>query len=559
MSSVAFRNIETFLEAAKSTLRLVAADAPHHYHVTLLRDPASTSKNHESDAVSSIKSPLSGAAGDANTTDATMDDAAAAKVAALAKSLTPSSTSIEATIHFLMSQVLESSKAALASIPRPETKDVPNEDDKGKAKEEKPEEDVTTSTDPSKQDKDAHIPGDVPLGDFYQTAFTLACISELVAAYNPAKASFLTFSTRKGTAASKEVIAPKSRSSFLYFLLNDLVPATSLSPAADFDSKRRTSLWGWGSLVIVGLCYDSTAASFGSGGDKETAQEITVVRKAVLDAIAKAYREAMASAEPTEVRYARLSALSDLCYRLLTARPFPHVNKAHSETSMQLAKLMLEKNFATILTNALAEVDLNFPNVNTLINAILRPLENLTKIVTKVGRAKNGAPARNRFSDESSDDDLSSMSDDDEDGVDVDSEEEQNEAPDLYRNSALGMYEGELETGQQDEYMTGEDSEGYDEDDEIMDEMDDGGLEGSDLSDASDDEDEVSSSFFNVRRAVLTTPLSAGSLAGGWLDGSIRRRRHGRHGGWRRVWRRQQRDWTFRHRGRTHYRRRFGR
>ncbi|GAA6006127.1 hypothetical protein JCM11491_002040 [Sporobolomyces phaffii] len=498
ISSVAFRNIETFLEAAKTTLRLVAADAPHHYHVTLIRDPAATSKNQDNDAVSSIVSPLAAAGGEdstsATTGDAVMDDAALAKVAALAKSLTPSSAATEATIHFLMTQVLESSKGALAPIPVPDEKKKENNAESGdaKGKEKAVEEaEASTATDSSKQDKDAHIPGDVPLGDFYQTAFTLACISELVAAYNPAKASFLTFSTRKGAQASKEVIAPKSRSSFLYFLLNDLVPSVGLSPASDFDSKRRTSLWGWASLVIVGLCYDSTAASFGAGGDKDSAQEITVVRKAVLDAIAKAYREAMASSEPTEVRYARLSALSDLCYRLLTARPFPHVNKAHSETSMQLAKLMLEKNFATILTNALAEVDLNFPNVNTLINAILRPLENLTKIVTKVGRAKNGAPARNRFSDESSEDDLSSMSDDDEDGDDVDSDEEQPEAPDLYRNSALGMYEGELETGQQDDqYMTGEDSEGYDEDDEIMDEMDEAGLEGSDLSDASDDEDD---------------------------------------------------------------------
>ncbi|GAA5939453.1 E3 ubiquitin-protein ligase TOM1 [Sporobolomyces koalae] len=493
ISSVAFRNIETFLEAAKSTLKLVAADAPHHYHVTLLRDPSTTAKSSDVDAVSAIKSPLAGGDATAPSGDAAMDDAALSKVAALAKSLTPSSAATEATLHFLMSQVIESSKGALASIPPPEKKE-------GESKEVVAREATDETTSTTKQDKDAHIPGDVPLGEFFQTAFTLACISELVAAYNPAKASFLTFSTRKGavTAGSKEVIAPKSRSSFLYFLLNDLIPSAGLVPTSDFDSKRRTSLWGWASLVIVGLCYDSTAASIGQSADKESAQEITVVRKAVLDAVAKAYRDAMASTEPTEVRYARLSALSDLCYRLLTARPFPHVDKAHSETSMQLAKLMLEKNFATILTNALAEVDLNFPNVNTLINAILRPLENLTKIVTKVGRAKNGAPARNRFSDESSDDDLSSMSDDDEDGVEGDSDEEQQEAPDLYRNSALGMYEGELETGQHDDqYMSGEDSEGYDEDDELMDEMDEAGLEGSDLSDASDDDEEGSMAQFD--------------------------------------------------------------
>ncbi|GAA5961735.1 hypothetical protein JCM21900_000844 [Sporobolomyces salmonicolor] len=489
-SSVAFRNVETFLDAAKSTLKLVQADAAHHYHVSLLRDPSTASKTSDADAVSSIKSPL--APEPTNAGDATMDDAAASKAAALAKALTPSSAPTEATVHFLMSQVLESSKGALATIPPPAAAAEPSE-----KKDEPPTEAPPTSpTEPTaavsekkaSKDKDAHIPADVPLGDFYQTAFSLACLAELVASYNPCKASFLTFSTRRGT-AGKEVVAPKSRSSFLYFLLNDLIPSSGLVATSDFDSKRRTSMWGWASLVIVGLCYDSTSASFGTAGDKDSVHDITAVRKAVLDAIAKAYREAMASSEPTEVRYARLSALSDLCHRLLTARPFPHVGRPHSETSMQLAKLMLEKNFATILTNALAEVDLNFPNVNTLINAILRPLENLTKIVTKVGRAKNAsAPARNRFSDETSTDDMSSEEDTEE--ADIESDEEQ-ETPDLYRNSALGMYEGELESGhQEDSYMSGEDSEGYDEDDEIMEDMEDAGLEGSDLSDASDDEDE---------------------------------------------------------------------
>ncbi|GAA6062543.1 hypothetical protein JCM10212_004309 [Sporobolomyces blumeae] len=488
ISSVAFRNVETFLEAAKTTLKLVQADSTLHYHVTLLRDTSAASKSNDADAVSSIKSPLGGEDSTANA-DATMDEAGG-KASALAKSLSTASAATEATLHVLMSQALESSKAALAPIAAAQKT-------KGEAATTTPAAPTASSTNETSKDSkdDIDIPGDVPLGDFYQTAFTLSCIAELVASYNPAKSSFLTFSTRRGPATGKDVVAPKSKSSFLHFLLNDLVPATGLGPRSDFDTKRRTSLWGWASLVIVGLCYDSTSASFTSPGDKDSAQEITTVRKAVLDAVAKAYRDAMASSEPTEIRYARLSALSDLCHRLLTARPFPHVNKAHSETSMQIAKLMLEKNFATILTNALAEVDLNFPNVNYLINAILRPLENLTKIVTKVGRAKNGQPARNRFSDDSSDDD-ESMEDDDDEDDDIDSEEDQ-EAPDLYRNSALGMYEGELETGHQDEYMSGEESGEFDDDDEMMEDMDDPALDNSDLSDASDDDDEGDMEHFD--------------------------------------------------------------
>ncbi|GAA5823738.1 hypothetical protein JCM11251_003273 [Rhodosporidiobolus azoricus] len=480
VSSAAFRDMPTFLEAAKSTVKLVSADAPHHYHISLIRDPSATSKTTTDN--DPIRSPLGQDGGDA--LDATMGDAGAA-AKTLAKSISPASPTTEALVHFLMQEALDTSKAALAPIQLTD----PTANDKAQGPSTSGQEAVEAS---KKENKDADIPADVPLGDFYQSSFALACLAELTASYNPCKASLLTFSIRKGAGKEAGAVLPRSRSSFLYFLLNDLIPSNGLVPSSDFDAKRRTSMWGWASLVIVGLCYDASAASaLGSTSDKDSAQDVAAIRKAVLDAVARAYRDAMSSSEPTEARYARLAALSDLCHRLLTARPFPNVARPHSETSMQLAKLMLEKNFAVILTNALAEVDLNFPHVNNLINAILRPLENLTKVVTKLGRAKSSTgPARKGPESE-----FSSLSDDtsmdEEDGSDesVDSEaEEQDPAAELYRNSALGMYEGELEAGGGDEFMS-EDEEGYDDEDEMMEDMEDG-FDGSDISDASDDEGE---------------------------------------------------------------------
>ena len=129
--------------------------------------------------------------------------------------------------------------------------------------------------------------------------------------------------------------------------------------------------------------YGVTAASVGNASDKDLAHDITFVRKAALDAVARAFRDAMNSNEPT-ARCSRLAVLSELCHRLPTARLLPSVGRPNSETSMLLAKLMLEKkNFTAILTNALADVDLDFPHVDNLINAILRTLENLTKIAIK--------------------------------------------------------------------------------------------------------------------------------------------------------------------------------
>lgn len=229
----------------------------------------------------------------------------------------------------------------------------------------------------------------------------------------------------------------------------------------------------------MSLCSDPDATV----SSKDSAAEITHIRKGVLDAISRAFKEATSSSESTDVRYGRLFALSDLCYRLLTARPYAHVAKANDETSMQMAKLMLEKNFAVTLTNALADVDLNFPSVNNLINSILRPLEQLTKVVTKVGRSKSSSlpPARGLGGDISSSD--SSMDEDSDD----ESEEEEEEAPDLYRNSALGIYEGELEPAAE-EWEGYSDGSGSEEDpDELMEELGDEGLvPGSDVSDVSE-------------------------------------------------------------------------
>ncbi|PLW46844.1 hypothetical protein PCANC_06584 [Puccinia coronata f. sp. avenae] len=55
-----------------------------------------------------------------------------------------------------------------------------------------------------------------------------------------------------------------------------------------------------------------------------------------------------------------------------------------SEAPIQIAKIMLKKNFAALPSNALTDIDLNVPSVQQLLISILRPLEHLTKAVTKI-------------------------------------------------------------------------------------------------------------------------------------------------------------------------------
>lgn len=56
----------------------------------------------------------------------------------------------------------------------------------------------------------------------------------------------------------------------------------------------------------------------------------------------------------------------------------PHTSPRQvNNTGLHMAKTMLEKNFVGILTNALGEIDLNYPDVRNVLVTLLRALEHL--------------------------------------------------------------------------------------------------------------------------------------------------------------------------------------
>ena len=105
------------------------------------------------------------------------------------------------------------------------------------------------------------------------------------------------------------------------------------------------------------------------------------LRKYVLEGVSRAIKDPSPS-ESTDARYGRLLALADLCLRLLTVRFNMSSNsrKLPGDAPTHLVKIMLKKNVVATLTNALAEVDLNSPNVRGLISAVLKPLETLCEL-----------------------------------------------------------------------------------------------------------------------------------------------------------------------------------
>lgn len=245
----------------------------------------------------------------------------------------------------------------------------------------------------NKDDKDNHA----------YAGLIMSLLTELVGSYIPAKTTLLAaLRQQKGKGIASLITEMDQR-------LTD--------PA---DSPVR-SISKWQSAFLVGLCADIGITS----DIKHVAEDLITVRRAVLDAITKAFKDVNTDLDQ---RYGRLAVLGDLVHKLLTNRS--HGIGRQDESATHMAKVMIEKNLVGTLTAATSEIDLNFPQVGKVLTSLLKALELLSKISTKWGKAEKDKERQ-------VEEDEGSESSDSDDGMSIDDDED--EAQDLYRNSALGM------------------------------------------------------------------------------------------------------------------------
>ncbi|KAJ3855492.1 hypothetical protein EV368DRAFT_72228 [Lentinula lateritia] len=321
----------------------------------------------------------------------------------------------------------------------------------------------------------AHVPGSKDSADSSKDkaqhlymCFLMQCMTELLFSYDSCKVALLSYSVKKRTnTPAKENPHSRFRTSTMHFLLSELL-----------NTRSKMSVSTWAMSLLVALCVDTSSGQEG----RDISNDLVAVRKFVLESISRAIKDA-SPAESTELQYGRLFALSDLCHRLLTVRFSPSTRK-HEDGPTQISKVMLEKNFVATLTSTLSDIDLNYPNVRTLVVAILKPLELLTKVAIKMSRA----PGKARESSSPKAGSISPLSSDEED-EEEETQDAREEMPDLYRNSALGMYGGEME----DMTYHGEDEDMDDEEDlgEHDEEMDFDEETGSEDTSNTDEEEEA--------------------------------------------------------------------
>jgi E3 ubiquitin-protein ligase HUWE1 len=265
----------------------------------------------------------------------------------------------EAIVHFLVGELIESVRTNPRSsegAPNPEPTSPDTSAEGNPRQPAQPERNPPTDAQDSKP-------------DHYYSGFLMQSLTELMFSYDACKTAFLSYSpSRRSGIPSKD--ASKGRLAALNFVLSDLVSFRTIDPVSSNDARNNVPLCNWAMSLVVALCVDTSS----SQPIKDVSPELVAVRKTVLEAVSRAIKDPSQS-ESLDARYGRLLALADLCYRLLTVRFNPGLRKPHEETPTHIAKIMLEKNFVSTLTNALAEVDLNYPNVRVVVAAMLKPLE----------------------------------------------------------------------------------------------------------------------------------------------------------------------------------------
>ena len=342
----------------------------------------------------------------------------------------------------------------------------------------------TIPQDSSKPEKPVFKPEDNVI--FIYRCFLMQCLSELLSSYTKTKVEFINFSRK---AEVQPATPSKPRSGTLNYLLNVLIPLGTLESRDDIAHRKKIQTSQAATAVIVALCARTperrTSREMRGSNAKEDSPELTFVQKFILEHALRSFREATSSAELLDQRYSRLLALGELFNRMLTSKGERnnHMAQEHGNgVSKHIGKLMYEKNYVGAFTSAIAEIDLNFPNAKRAVRYILNPLKQLTDLGLYLSQDSDFLSSAPGTSEEEEISSATSVSEDDE-------QDEREATPDLYRNSALGMFETSRRTRDESDSNDDEDEEMYDDGyDDGMDYEEEAIAEHGDV--VSDDEDD---------------------------------------------------------------------
>lgn len=274
--------------------------------------------------------------------------------------------------------------------------------------------------------------------------FLLQVLSEILFCFPSCRIEL--FSSGK---LSKSTHSPpfKSRSSLLSFLINDILlkPTNSNLSKSRRDLIQQTSSWTLSLLCAICIGEsDSVNDPYNN--------ELISVRKSVLDVISRSIQDTL-SIRRLDTKYKRLSTLAELCHKILTCKKTPGggTSKTDEDVTLSIVKLMIEKNFVSLLVTCINELDLNYTSIKNTINSLLKPLEILSKHAIKLGNPDQLESLPKELQEFSVDAHAIESSD-----------SEAEERADFYRNSSLRMLGGDLDVSEHEDDLSSDEEEIYD-------------------------------------------------------------------------------------------------
>ncbi|PSN61279.1 hypothetical protein BS50DRAFT_681072 [Corynespora cassiicola Philippines] len=469
MYFLALRAPDLFVEVTNEKLQLARFDPNQRPQALVLKkDPASDESEAQNPATRSEDIPES---------DRPKESSEMAKQPMLERTKTsdlkvPVVENPDGVIHYLLCELLAYKEIEdKPDAPKPAENTEAGQEASQSASEPSPAPSTSTA-EPNKPEKPEFKAEAHPI--YIYRCFILKCLAELLQSYNRTKIEFINFSRK----ADPYAMTPsKPRSGVLNYLLNNLVPVGSLNHEGDLAFKKKVATSNCAIDVIVSLCAKtgefSTPRQAASQPSPyvETESDLLFVRKFTLEHALKAFKDASASDEPLDMKYSRLLNIADIFSKMVSQRSNGEMLNQNADLTpplKQMAKIMYEKNFITILTTAIADIDLNFPNAKRVVKYILKPLKWLTFVAMDLSTKYDTSSTP----DSTEEYEISSASDDDM------IETTREETPDLYRNSTLGMFEppheseSEPSDDEDDEEMMYDDA--YGDDMEFEEELGDG-------------------------------------------------------------------------------------
>ncbi|KAG2736502.1 hypothetical protein G9P44_000592 [Scheffersomyces stipitis] len=290
------------------------------------------------------------------------------------------------------------------------------------------------TTDTTEESNESVVTG---TGNYNYICFLVKTIAELLGSYKQSKLEFLTFSRKPNT---DEKVKP--RPTALNFFIHQLIPKHSLEKPSVIELSRRSMVSALAKLAITSLVSTPLLTEKTVQTIKDEDIEMSYIRKYFVEILSRIFKDTANSSAVNTLKYGKLADLFELCSSVIST-------KYREEGGLQLdsegtkwdiffiTKALLEKQIPGQITSIVADLDLNYPDIDKVIKASLKTVTAIAKAKVEDSEVHEGEH----------------QGDKEDDDIVPEEVDDREETPDLFRNSTLGMYDVDFDSDEEEDEL----------------------------------------------------------------------------------------------------------